>query len=111
VQFFVFDQLFNCAALNRKTAESGFRFEEEDQVLDDGIPNRVVIFEFHKAFFDEQLWGAAKAPPGPFAAAGRSNQTEAIHLPKTAGRRFAPLCTFQAFSFHPPISYCRVSAV
>jgi hypothetical protein len=40
---FVFDQLFNCAGQDRKTAETAFRFEEEDLVLDDWIPNKVVL--------------------------------------------------------------------
>jgi hypothetical protein len=63
MQFFAFDQLFNGASQNRKTAESTFRFEKEELVLDDGIPNEGPVFEFHRTFLlIEQLGAATKAP-------------------------------------------------
>jgi hypothetical protein len=43
--------------------------EEEDLILDDGIPNKVEISEFHNGVpFDRTVFGATKATP-PSASA------------------------------------------
>jgi hypothetical protein len=39
---------------NRKTTDNTFRFEKEYLFVDDGIPNKVVTFKFHRHSFDRR---------------------------------------------------------
>jgi len=43
--------------------------EEEDLILDDGIPNKVGISEFHTAFPLTELFGGATKATPPSASA------------------------------------------
>jgi hypothetical protein len=75
-----------------KTTESTFRFEEEDLVLDDGIPNKIVTLKFYTAFLSTELLGFGTKAIGIVCLRHfvRSSQTEAIHLPKMARRDSLP---------------------
>jgi hypothetical protein len=62
VQLFVFDQFFNGASQNRKTTETTFRFQEEDLILHDRVPNEVELFKSHAFLSPDQLYEAEAQP-------------------------------------------------
>jgi hypothetical protein len=69
VQLFVFDQFFNGACQDRKTALDTFRFQEEDLILYHRIPRKVVLFvEFHAAFLRAENGMCTKTIPFSFSA-------------------------------------------